>query len=160
MSVRKKAIAKPTRSDFSFFETIRVRYAEIDAQSIVFNAHYLTYFDVAVTEYFRERTGKSYSELVAEFQIDFHVQQSLIDYHSPARFDDLLEIGVRGAYRGARAFWDLAIFRDEDLLCSGRLTYAAVDAVSGGVKRIPPAVAEQLRLNQLTQEMFAAQSKP
>lgn len=146
MTTRKNAAGKAKRSDFAFFESLRVRYAEIDAQSIVFNAHYLTYFDVAVTEYFRTRTGKSYGELVAEHGVDFHVQQSLIDYRVPARFDDLLDVGVRGSYRGARVFWELAIFRDEELLCSGRLTYATVDAAGGGVRRIAADLAESLGL--------------
>ncbi|MEQ9366579.1 MAG: thioesterase family protein, partial [Leptospirales bacterium] len=144
MKARSNASEKFSREDFSFFETLRVRYAEIDAQSIVFNAHYLTYFDVAITEYFRARTGKSYDELVADHGMDFHVQQSVIDYRSPARFDDLLQIGVRGAWRGARVFWELAIFRGGELLCSGLLTYAAVDATNGAVKRISPAIAAAL----------------
>ena len=42
------------RQDFSFFHTLRVRWAEVDMQAIVFNGHYLTYFDVAFTEYWRE----------------------------------------------------------------------------------------------------------
>ncbi len=40
-------------SDYYFSHPIRVRYSEIDGQKIVFNAHYSTYIDVAVTEYFR-----------------------------------------------------------------------------------------------------------
>ena len=58
------------RSDYSFFFPFRVRYAEVDGQMIVFNAHYLTYFDTAITEFFRvlpydyqgqvERTGEDY----------------------------------------------------------------------------------------------------
>lgn len=43
----------PDASQFTFFHTLRVRWAEVDPQSIVFNGHYLTYADVAITEYFR-----------------------------------------------------------------------------------------------------------
>jgi len=39
--------------DFRFLHRLRVRWAEVDMQKIVFNAHYLMYFDVAVTEYWR-----------------------------------------------------------------------------------------------------------
>jgi len=39
--------------DFAFFHRLRVRWAEVDMQSVVFNGHYLTYFDVALTEYWR-----------------------------------------------------------------------------------------------------------
>jgi len=41
------------KKEFNFLHTLRVRYAEIDGQSIVFNAHYLTYISVAILEYFR-----------------------------------------------------------------------------------------------------------
>ena len=42
-----------SRDEFNYFYSFRVRYSEIDAQGIVFNAHYLTYFDSAMTEYLR-----------------------------------------------------------------------------------------------------------
>ena len=82
------------RSDFSFFFPFRVRYAEVDGQMIVFNAHYLTYFDTAITEFFRvlpydyqgqvERTGE-----------DYHTVKTLVEYYAPIRFDDEIEVGVR-----------------------------------------------------------------
>ena len=42
-----------TRDDFRFFNRLRVRWAEVDLQKIVFNAHYLMYFDTAITDYWR-----------------------------------------------------------------------------------------------------------
>ena len=41
------------KQDFNFFHRLRVRWAEVDRQDIVFNGHYLTYFDLAMTEYLR-----------------------------------------------------------------------------------------------------------
>ena len=52
------------KSDFKFHHDVRVRFGETDAQGIVFNAHYLTYFDVAWTEYFR-MLGLVYHDLVS-----------------------------------------------------------------------------------------------
>jgi acyl-CoA thioester hydrolase len=49
--------AAPSRDAFRFFHPLRVRWAEVDPQSIVFNGHYLTYADVAITEYFRARAS-------------------------------------------------------------------------------------------------------
>ena len=46
-------MAKLSRDDFRFFHPLRVRWAEVDPQGIVFNGNYLTYADVAITEYFR-----------------------------------------------------------------------------------------------------------
>ena len=43
----------PQRKDFRFTERHRVRWAEVDMQAIVFNGHYLMYFDTAVAGYWR-----------------------------------------------------------------------------------------------------------
>ncbi|MDP9458603.1 MAG: acyl-CoA thioesterase [Actinomycetota bacterium] len=42
-----------TADAFPFAHTLRVRYSEIDGQKVAYNSHYLTYLDVAITEYFR-----------------------------------------------------------------------------------------------------------
>ena len=77
------------RSSFNFFYTLRVRYAEIDAQGIVFNAHYLTYFDCAITEYYREIKYDYYTE-VKKSKKDYHVIKTILNYKKPILFDDLL----------------------------------------------------------------------
>ena len=47
----------------TFTHSLRVRYAEVDSQGIVFNANYLNYLDVAITEYFRAQ-GIAYSDFL------------------------------------------------------------------------------------------------
>ncbi|TXI95887.1 MAG: acyl-CoA thioesterase, partial [Aquabacterium sp.] len=42
-----------TPADFTFIHRLRVRWAEVDGQHVVFNGHYLTYLDVAITEFWR-----------------------------------------------------------------------------------------------------------
>ena len=75
------------RSDFSFFFPFRVRYSEVDGQMIVFNAHYLTYFDTAITEYFRALPYdyRAQVELTGE---DYHTVKTLVEYQGMIRFDD------------------------------------------------------------------------
>jgi YbgC/YbaW family acyl-CoA thioester hydrolase len=87
------------RSDFSFFHTLRVRWAEVDMQAIVFNGHYLTYFDVAFTEYWRA-TGLPDVLAQAAAGQELFARKAGIDYLAPARFDDVLDIGVRCASLG------------------------------------------------------------
>lgn len=82
------------RGDFNFFHELRVRYSEIDAQGIVFNAHYLTYFDVAITEYFRHQSF-DYTDYVKRTGLDFHLVKSLVNYEKPIPFDSELQIGCR-----------------------------------------------------------------
>jgi acyl-CoA thioester hydrolase len=81
-----------------FRHTIRVRYGECDPQGVVFNANYLAYFDVILTEYWREAIGP-YDEMVAA-GADMVVAESRIRFLSPAVFDDELEFEARGARLG------------------------------------------------------------
>ena len=75
---------------FPFAHTLRVRYAEIDGQKIVYNAHYLTYLDVAFTEYFRA-IG---IDFVDGSIFDTSLVKATLEYKRPARLDDLLDIHV------------------------------------------------------------------
>ncbi len=88
-----------SRENFWFFHPFRVRYSEIDGQGVVFNAHYLTYFDTAITEYFRALGFDQYADAKAS-GIDFHVVKSLIEYKAPVRFDWELDVGARVARIG------------------------------------------------------------
>src|SRR3954452_9593925 len=71
---------------------IRVRYAECDAQSIVFNAHYFAYFDLALTELYREAFG-SYQSML-ERGVDLVVGEATARFRAPARFDDQMDLDV------------------------------------------------------------------
>src|ERR1700751_421609 len=84
------------REDFSFFHSLRVRWAEVDMQAIVFNGHYLTYFDVAFTEYWRQTGLPNVLQQASEGR-EMFARKATVEYHAPARFDDELTIGVRCA---------------------------------------------------------------
>ena len=80
-----------TRSEFPFAFPFRVRYSEIDGQSIVFNAHYLTYFDITITEFMRW-LGYDYVGEVKETGQDFHTVKTLVEYKAPIYFDEEIEV--------------------------------------------------------------------
>ena len=82
------------KSDYKFFFPFRVRYSETDAQGIVFNAHYLTYFDTAIYEYFRN-LPYDLLQHVQNTGTDFHVVRVIIDFYAPALFDDEIETYVK-----------------------------------------------------------------
>jgi acyl-CoA thioester hydrolase len=71
---------------------LRVRYGECDAQQVVFNARYADYIDIAMTEYFREAVGGF--QYLLEQGLDNQVVSLHIDWHSSAKFDDVLAISV------------------------------------------------------------------
>ena len=73
-----------SREQFWFFHPFRVRYSEIDGQGVVFNAHYLTYFDTTITEYFRALGYDQYADAKQTGE-DYHVVKSLIEYKAPVR---------------------------------------------------------------------------
>ena len=88
---------------FRFFHPLRVRWAECDMQGIVFNPHYLMYFDVALTEYMRA-IGLPYPAAFAAAGTDTFMVSAQIDFRASARYDDELRIGVRTAYFGTTSF--------------------------------------------------------
>ena len=129
----------------SGFQTVlRVRYAETDAQGIAFNANYLTWCDVAVTEYFRF-CGIPYGEFVKTTGFDFHAVRAEVDFKQPAKFDDEISISIAGRAKGARISWSIEIKRDV-LLCSISLQYAVIDTASGRPSRLPEDLQKQLKL--------------
>jgi acyl-CoA thioester hydrolase len=77
----------------SFRHRLRVRFNECDPQGVVFYANYLMYFDVAMTELWREAFG-SYAQMV-EDGVDAMVAEAQIRYFGPARFDDEIDLVAR-----------------------------------------------------------------
>lgn len=117
------------REEFWFAHPFRVRYSEIDGQGVVFNAHYLTYFDTTITEYFRALGYDQYADAV-KTGMDFHVVKSVIEWKAPARFDQELEVGARVARIGNSSIvFELGIFPKgtADPLVTGEIIWVYTD---------------------------------
>ncbi|TQV71216.1 acyl-CoA thioesterase [Exilibacterium tricleocarpae] len=109
-----------TRDSFDFSYALRVRYSEIDAQGVVFNAHYLTYFDTALNEYMRH-LDIDYQGMVEKLGVDFHLVKSTVEYLGPIHFDELIDIALRPVRIGRSSItWELAIFRSGESECLTR----------------------------------------
>lgn len=125
---------------------LRVRYNECDAQNVVFNANYLAYFDIAVTELWRAALG-SYQAMVAG-GIDVVVAEATVRYRSPARFDDLLDIEIAVARLGTTSMQTAyRVERDGELLAEGEVVHVFVSVANGrpsGKTPIPDWVREAL----------------
>jgi YbgC/YbaW family acyl-CoA thioester hydrolase len=87
------------RTDFRYFERLRVRWAEIDAQQIVFNGHYLMYFDTAIAGYWRA-LAMPYHETMTALGGDMFVRKATLEYLGSAVYDDVLDVGMRCARVG------------------------------------------------------------
>lgn len=126
---------------------LRVRWAEVDAQQVVFNGHYLMYADVCCTEYFRaagvaQWTGpavpgaeNSLDEDTDEV-LDYYVVRATLDYKASARFDDLLTLRGRISRLGNSSFtFECRIERGGVWLCTAEVT--SVNAYAGASKPLP-----------------------
>lgn len=81
------------RADFRFSTRIRVRYAEIDGQAVVFNSRYLEYGDVAITEYWRAVGLNTVNQ--PRPALEFHVARATVDYKAPIRYDEEIDLYAR-----------------------------------------------------------------
>jgi acyl-CoA thioester hydrolase len=115
------------RADFRFSHTLRVRWAEVDMQNIVFNGHYLTYFDVGVTEYYRA-IGKPYPDAILAEGSDLYAKKAEIEYHVSAEYDDVIDVCVRVSRIGRSSFeFTIELYRASELLVTGLLIYVNAD---------------------------------
>ena len=132
----------PRRADFRHAERLRVRWAEVDLQKIVFNGHYLMYFDTAVAGWWRAM-AMPYHETMDAVQGDFFVRKATVEYEASARYDDQLEVGIRCAHLGRSSMRLQAVaFRDGRRLVHGELIYVFADPSSQRSKSIPPVLRD------------------
>lgn len=132
------------RDAYTLRHPMRVRWAEVDMQRVVFNGNYLTYFDTAVAEYWRAitaRTGRDY----LEDYMHLYAVRAALDFHASAHYDELIEVGCRLARLG-RSSMTLAfgIWRDDSLLVSGEIVYVHVAAEEKKSAPIPDYLREAM----------------
>ena len=128
------------RQDFRLLHRLRVRWAEVDLQKIVFNAHYLTYFDIAIGDYWRA-LGMPYEESMLQLGGDLFVKKASLEYQGSARFDDQLEIALKCSRIGTSSMiFSGAIFRGDQLLVMSELIYVFADPVAQTSRPVPDAL--------------------
>ncbi len=126
-----------SKTDFNFFHSLRVRWAEVDLQRIVFNGNYLLYFDVAFTEYWRA-TGLPMPITQQKQGCELFVRKAELEYFGSAGFDDMLDIGVRCSKLGRSSVtFQLAVFRENELLVAGTLVYVYANAAEKKSVEVP-----------------------
>jgi acyl-CoA thioester hydrolase len=119
-----------------FRHQLRVRYAEVDPQRVVFNSHWLTYFDDAMTRFLEHLGYDPKATFFDEGGFDIMLGRSTIEWHGSAGFDDVVDITVVPTRLG-RASFDIAFTAHVD----GRPVVSAVTtyvSVVHGHKRSTP----------------------
>ena len=133
------------RTDFVCAPSLRVRWAEVDMQKIVFNAHYLTYIDTAIAEYWRE-IGLPYPHgYVERYGNDIFLRKATVEYLGSARYDDMLTVCCRVAKLGRTSMtFQFEIYREAELLISAELVYVNADS-SMKAAPLPEDVRERVK---------------
>lgn len=132
------------RPPFKYSALARVWFSDTDAQGIVYYGRYLPYFDHARTEYHRHLHNAPFVQADGEL-----VMRALhVEYHAPARFDDLIEAFVRVARIGRTSMtYECAAYRlpDDQLMVTAELTVVLVDLDERRPIPIPDGVREAIR---------------
>lgn len=126
-----------------FVHRLRVRYSECDQQGVVFNGHYLFYYDNAITELWRERISP-YQEMVGR-GFDVVVAEATLRYRSSARFDELVDIAMPVAHLGNTSLIIRPEFRvGERLVADGEIRHVFVDSSTLVPKPMPDDIRSAL----------------
>lgn len=151
-------MAELQRSDFRCLHRLRVRWAEVDMQKIVFNAHYLMYFDTAVTDYWRA-VALPYESAMHQLGGDIYVAKATVEFHASARMDDMLEVGMKCSRIGNSSLaFTGAIFRGEEHLISGELIYVFADPATQRSQPVPQALRDILLGYEAGEPVFSVRT--
>ena len=134
------------RPPFRYAAHLRVGFSETDAQGVVYYGRYMPYFDLARTEFHRH-LGRAHLG-----RADFAMRASNVEYHAPARFDDLLEVFVRVERIGTTSItYDHAADRlddetgaDDFLMATAKQTLVLIDLAERRPVAVPDGFREQI----------------
>ena len=137
------------REDFRCAHQLRVRWAEVDMQKVVFNAHYLTYIDTALAEYWRE-IGLAYPEgYVDRYEADMFLRKSTVEYLGSAHYDDQLSVLCRVASLGRSSMTlRFEVWRDQPAhlspLVTAELVYVNVSVATARPEPLPEDLRQRV----------------
>ncbi len=123
----------------SFRYYFRVRYAECDAQKVVFNARYGYFVDLGFTEFLR---ALGYGEALADGGIDFQLVRQTFEWKASARYDQVIELSPLVKHLGSTSFTLFTEFRiagEERIFATAETVYVHVDASTLGKQALPAA---------------------
>jgi acyl-CoA thioester hydrolase len=137
----------PSQYFYRFFHPIQVRFIETDQQGHVFFGHFLTYFDVALTEYLKA-IDYSYDKFL-EAGVDFYYVESLCQYRDRAFFDEILHVHARVGKIGNSSFtFEFSIFEPESqrFIANGHIVAVAIDPSTSKPTRAPDSFRQAVAL--------------
>ncbi len=127
----------------------KVRYSDSDAQGIVFNANYLTYFDDTITDYF-DAIDMPWHRF-GEHGVDIVLGRVEVDFRSGPRIGDTIETRARVTGRGRSSLEFRLETRDvatDELVVEGREIQVIVDAETFRPTEIPQPIIDAIERAQ------------
>ena len=150
------------KSDFNFHTPVRVRWMECDAQGIVFNGAYMGYLEVAQSEYFRN-LGFGIYRIAQIGYFDFAVVKTTLEYKSPARIDEMIDVYVRVSKFGNTSMTlNMEIYHpdSERLLTKMEAVYVGYDASTETTRRVPDDIRQLVNHFEQTGEVLPIDNFP
>lgn len=131
-------------NDFSW--PVRVYYEDTDAGGVVYYANYLRFMERARSEWLRS-LGHEQDRLIQEEKIIFAVRQVTIDYHKPARFNDMLNVNTTIQKKRGASLYFLQTIRNQkgELLCQAMVKIACLNAETMKPRPLPDTLFAGLR---------------
>ncbi|MGP1353365.1 MAG: acyl-CoA thioesterase [Parasphingopyxis sp.] len=127
-----------------FTHRFRVRYAEVDPQSVVFNSRYLEYADLIITEYWRSLD----IHFSGEQALEFHVVKAVVEFKQPIRADEEIDgKAVTGRVGSSSVTTEIGLYGLEgadDLRATIELVHVHVDLETGAPIPIPDGARARL----------------
>ena len=144
------------KEDFNCAHRLRVRWAEVDMQKVVFNGHYLTYIDTAVAEYWRA-IGLAYPEgYVKQYANDMFLRKATVEYLGSARYDEELVVRCRVSKLGRSSMtflfeiWREAPAPSAALLITAELVYVNAEPATMKAAPLPEDLRARVRAFERT----------
>ena len=132
------------RDDFRFMHRLHVRWAEVDMQKIVFNAHYLMYFDTAIAGYW-QALALPYVQSMLQLGGDLYLKKATVEFNASARMDDRIDVALACGRIGTSSMvFRGAIFRGTQPLVTGELVYVFADPASQTSRPVPQPLRDIL----------------
>jgi YbgC/YbaW family acyl-CoA thioester hydrolase len=144
------------KEEYKCVHRLRVRWAEVDMQKVVFNSHYLTYIDTAFAEYWRA-LGMDYPDgYVAKYTNDIFLRKATVEYLASARYDDELAVCFRVSKLGRSSMtYQVEIWREgkapsEAPLIAAELVYVNADPHTMKAAQLPEDLRARVRAYERT----------
>lgn len=140
------AVISPPEMGAVFTWPVRIYYEDTDAGGVVYHANYLKFMERARTEFLRS-LGYNLDVIESTEGVIFAVRALKIDYLSPARLNDLVEVTVTcETVRSASIVFAQCIYREGKLLCESRVRVASISTKSYRPIAIPEDMRQQLEI--------------